>query len=172
MNNNKTHGMKGTSTWIIWMGIKARCLNPNNNAYKNYGGRGIRVCDKWLKFEGFLEDMGTRPDGLQIDRLDNDQGYFKDNCMWVTAKENSNNRRKSRIFMENNLSGLTFNRWYVIEKIKCPVKNKWYFKCRCECGTEALVLGKALKSNDSTQCRHCKDLQHRGPRKTKINDKY
>ena len=91
----KTHGMKGTSTWVIWMGIKARCLNPNNAAYKNYGGRGITICEEWLKFEGFYEDMGLRPYKLQIDRVDNNKGYSKDNCHWVTAKENSNNRRNN-----------------------------------------------------------------------------
>lgn len=90
---HKTHGMKLTSIWIIWMGIKARCLNKNNRAYKNYGGRGIKLCDRWHKFELFYEDMGDRPEGLQIDRIDNDGPYSKDNCRWVTPKQNCNNRR-------------------------------------------------------------------------------
>lgn len=91
----RTHGMKGTSTWVIWMGIKARCLNPKNRAFKNYGGRGITVCDKWLKFEGFFEDMGVRPEGLQIDRIDNDKGYYKENCAWVTPTQSIRNRRNT-----------------------------------------------------------------------------
>lgn len=85
--------MKGTSTWIIWMGIKARCLNPNNAAYKNYGGRGITICDKWLSFNNFYKDMGDRPAGMQIDRINNNLGYYKENCRWVSPKQNSANRR-------------------------------------------------------------------------------
>ena len=87
------HGMKKTSIWVIWMGIKARCLNPNNRAYKNYGGRGITVCESWKEFKNFYADMGDRPEGMQIDRIDNDKGYFKENCHWVTPKQNSSNRR-------------------------------------------------------------------------------
>lgn len=94
LSRSITHGMKGTTTWVIWMGIKARCLNPNNRAYKNYGGRGIKVCEKWYNFEGFFEDMGKRPQGLQIDRIDNDGPYSKENCRWVTPKVNSRNRRR------------------------------------------------------------------------------
>jgi hypothetical protein len=92
---HKTHGMKSTSIWVIWTGIKSRCLNSNNRAYKNYGDRGITICDRWKSFELFYEDMGNRPDGLQIDRINNDGPYSKENCRWVTPKENCNNRRNS-----------------------------------------------------------------------------
>jgi hypothetical protein len=91
----QTHKMKGTSTYNIWMGIKARCLNPCNKAYKNYGGRGIKLDPRWHKFAYFFEDMGARPEGMQIDRINNDGPYTKDNCRWTTAKINSNNRRKN-----------------------------------------------------------------------------
>lgn len=96
LHRKKGHGKKGTSIWVIWMGIKARCLNPNNRAYKNYGGRGIKICNRWLEFTNFYKDMGDRPEGLQIDRINNDGPYSKKNCRWVTPKENSNNRRNSR----------------------------------------------------------------------------
>lgn len=69
-----------------------RC-QPN---YANYGGRGIRVCDRWLKFENFLADMGERPDGLTLDRIDNERGYSKDNCRWATRAQQDSNRRKRR----------------------------------------------------------------------------
>lgn len=88
------HGMKGTSIWIIWMGIKARCHNPNNKAYKNYGGRGIKLYEPWNDFFIFYRDMGSRPEKMQIDRLDNDGNYEPSNCRWVTPKENCNNRRR------------------------------------------------------------------------------
>lgn len=88
------HGRKGTTEWVIWQGIKQRCLNPNNKAYKNYGGRGITICNEWMEFARFFKDMGLRPKGLQIDRIDNDKGYYKENCKWVSPKQNCSNRRK------------------------------------------------------------------------------
>lgn len=91
------HGMKKTSIWVIWMGIKARCLNSKNRAYKNYGGRGITIDPRWHSFLNFYEDMGDRPNGMQIDRIDNDKGYYKENCRWATPKENCNNRRNSKL---------------------------------------------------------------------------
>lgn len=92
-----THGKKGSSIYNIHMGILARIRNPNCPAYKNYGGRGITICDRWLSFENFYEDMGDRPKGKQIDRIDNDKGYFKENCRWVTPKQNCKNRKRKSI---------------------------------------------------------------------------
>lgn len=88
----KTHGMSYTSTFRIWAGMIARCTNSNLKAFKYYGGRGIKVCERWLKFENFYKDMGDRPKNLQIDRINNDGNYEPGNCRWVTSKVNNSNK--------------------------------------------------------------------------------
>jgi hypothetical protein len=74
-----------------------RCRNPNHNRYYLYGGRGIAVCVKWKSFDAFVEDMGECPAGLTLDRIDNDKGYSKENCRWITRAEQANNRRDLRL---------------------------------------------------------------------------
>jgi hypothetical protein len=81
-----------TPTWRTWAGIIRRCTNPHDKAFKRYGAKGITICDRWKVFENFLEDMGERPEGLTIDRINGRLGYFKENCRWATQKEQQNNR--------------------------------------------------------------------------------
>lgn len=81
------------STYNIWRNLKARCSNTNNPAYSRYGGRGITFCDKWTEFSGFIEDMGIRPDGMTLDRIDNDKGYYKENCRWASYYTQRHNQR-------------------------------------------------------------------------------
>ena len=92
-----THGMFRTPIYKTWERIKARCNNPNAVGYKNYGGRGIKLCARWNEFENFFADMGERPKGLSIERKDNDKGYSPENCKWVTQKEQCRNKRNNRI---------------------------------------------------------------------------
>lgn len=91
------HGMTGTPTWNSWSSMLARCTDPNATGWKHYGGRGIRVCPQWQRgpggFERFLADMGTRPVGTSLDRIDNEGNYEPSNCRWATPKEQRSNQR-------------------------------------------------------------------------------
>ena len=86
--------------WIVWSRMVRRCTNPKDEAWKNYGGRGIKVCDRWLGFDGFpnfVKDMGLRPEGTSLDRRDNDKGYSPENCRWATPTEQMRNTRINRM---------------------------------------------------------------------------
>lgn len=95
------HGMSRSSVYSTWKTMIQRCENPNAKGYKSYGGRGITVCDEWHSFDAFVRDMGVRPKGYTLDRIDNDKGYSKENCRWATtAQQNNNNRRNRRITVD------------------------------------------------------------------------
>lgn len=94
---NTTHGYTGTSTYRSWAHMKARCLTHTDKDFKHYGARGVTLCKRWLKFENFLEDMGKKHGRLTIERRDNNKGYFPDNCIWATQKEQTRNSRHNRI---------------------------------------------------------------------------
>jgi hypothetical protein len=91
--DNPKHGKYGTPAYVSWIAMKSRCYNPNSFGYEYYGGRGIKVCDKWLEFKGFYEDMGERPEGHTLDRIDNDSDYELSNCRWVSRQAQAINRR-------------------------------------------------------------------------------
>lgn len=100
--SKKTHGMSHTLLYKRWETIKRRCLKENSIQYQDYGGRGIGICDRWLSFENFYEDMGEVPFPIaEIDRIDNEKGYFKENCKWSSRLQNSHNKRS-----KNRKSGL------------------------------------------------------------------
>ena len=108
---NTSHGMAGTREYNIWNHIKDRCLNKNNSHYKNWGGRGITVCNRWLKFENFYADMGKAPTiKHSIDRINNNGNYKPENCHWANLKEQANNRRNNRLLTFNNKT-MTIAQW-------------------------------------------------------------
>ena len=102
MRHGHTRNGKESSEYISWAHMKTRCQNPNNDRYHRYGGRGIKVCERWQSFENFLADMGVRPPGLTLERMDNDSNYEPGNCKWATQKEQANNK------------GVHFNQYWFI----------------------------------------------------------
>ncbi len=91
------HGMNGTPEQRAWVAMKQRCKNPKNPQYKHYGARGISVCYSWDRsFENFIRDMGSRPNGTSLDRIDNNAGYTKENCKWSSIDDQLSNRRITR----------------------------------------------------------------------------
>lgn len=97
-----THGMYGTPEHASWSNMLTRCGNPSNPKYKDYGGRGIEVCERWLhSFENFLADMGARPPNTTLGRVDNNGHYSRSNCEWQTLIEQGRNRRNTALFLYN-----------------------------------------------------------------------
>lgn len=92
----KKHGFNKTPTLRSWNGAKNRCNNPNSKDYVNYGGRGIKFSPLWDKFENFLADMGIKPEGLTLDRINNDGNYEPGNCIWATISQQNSNQRKRK----------------------------------------------------------------------------
>lgn len=96
------HGKSHTNTYKIWKSMRQRCNNINNHAFKNYGSRGIKVCERWSKYDNFLADMGEKPEKLSIDRINNDGNYEPLNCRWATRTVQQNNKRQRSKKKEEN----------------------------------------------------------------------
>lgn len=108
---NVSHGRSNTPIYGAWLGMKNRCTIPNDRDFPNYGGRGIGVCERWRhSFENFLADMGERPAGKTLDRIDNNKGYEPNNCRWATRVEQNNNRR-SCCLLKHDGRTLTISQW-------------------------------------------------------------
>jgi hypothetical protein len=111
-NNNYKHGKRHSSVYTRWASMLGRCQNPNKQSYRNYGGRGIKVCERWMKFENFYADMGDPPPGLTLERLDVNGDYCPSNCTWATQKVQCNNQRHVKKFTFNGKT-LTLSEWAV-----------------------------------------------------------
>lgn len=113
-HHNYSHGHwvggKASPTYHSWGSMKARCLNPSHEAYERYGGAGITICEKWLSFSGFLEDMGERPEGTTLDRIDRTKGYQRDNCRWSDWFEQEQNK-SSTIYITHNGMTKCISEW-------------------------------------------------------------
>lgn len=96
INGSPTHGMSRAREYYIWNNMRERCAKPNNLHYARYGGRGIKVCDRWSNFANFITDMGRAPDGYSIDRLDNDGNYEPSNCKWIPIADQAKNKSTNR----------------------------------------------------------------------------
>jgi len=122
--NKKTHGMTHTKEYRIWSTMIQRTRNPNDHAYHDYGGRGIKVCDRWLLFENFFGDMGNAPgEEYSIDRINNELGYSPENCRWATRKQQCNNTRRNRLITYNGETK-TLSQW--AEAVGISAQVIWY----------------------------------------------
>lgn len=130
--------------YMTWLTMRQRCRNPKAKGFRNYGGRGITVCDRWDDFETFVEDMGEKPPGTTLDRIDNDGNYEPSNCRWATAKEQLKNKRPKR---------LTFQKPRVDYSMRYISKNGRSFTLRVHLG-----LGRIYKKR-SMDIELLKDLR-------------
>lgn len=108
---SRKHGMSKTPTYATYLNMVNRCTDTGNKKYADYGGRGIKVCDRWIEsFENFLSDMGTRPANRTLERINVEGNYELSNCRWATWKEQQNNKRSNRV-IEYDGAALTLQQW-------------------------------------------------------------
>jgi len=114
------NGKKCSREYNSWRAAKARCLNTTNENYAYYGGRGITICERWLKFDNFLLDMGRCPDGYSLDRIDNSRGYEPSNCRWASKAQQMNNTRATTYLTINGRTDTTAS-WAAAHNISLRV---------------------------------------------------
>ncbi|KKM88688.1 hypothetical protein LCGC14_1256200 [marine sediment metagenome] len=134
INIKHGHAKKGnvSPTYRSWCGMKHRCNAPRGKSWENYGGRGIKVCEQWLKFENFLEDMGEKPEGLTLERIDNNGNYEPANCKWIPLREQAGNKRVS-VFVNYKDTRRTIAEWSRVLQInvntlRSRLKSGWAIK--------------------------------------------
>jgi hypothetical protein len=148
MANKPRNSIPGYRSWTSMID---RCTNTKRHNYNRYAERGIIVCERWKDFENFLADMGERPLGLSIDRIDNDLGYSPDNCRWADAKAQSANSsvKSSKRYID--YTGKRFNRLTIDTYLRSDNKHS-YWKAICDCGTECEVKARSFVRGHKQSC--------------------
>lgn len=160
-------------TYETWRAMRRRCLNPNHAKYPIYGGRGITICERWLSFGNFLKDMGYRPEGLTIERVDVNGNYDPFNCIWIPLSDQAKNTRKAIAKRQRLLENPPMEKWErtAIRQISKPSKKKYepqkpvhgskkmYLKhrCRCDVCVSAMRTRRArIRANQTPEARQKK----------------
>lgn len=118
------HGHHGTSAYRSWHSMLQRCTNPNNSGYGSYGGSGIDVCDSWRDFSSFFEDMGERPEGSTLDRINGTKGYSKENCRWANLSLQGHNRVTG--YGSSKYLGVSFNKASCLWDARISINGQQY----------------------------------------------
>lgn len=145
-----THGFSKTRVYRIYHAMCRRCNSPSVFGYEHYGGRGIKVCERWSDFTNFLEDMGHPPEGYSIDRIDNDGDYEPSNCRWSSKTEQMNNRRSSSVSITMNGVTHSLGQWCKLLGVNYMTM-RWRIECKKMDPVEALqtpVNGSGKKKLD------------------------
>ena len=137
-NPNYKHGMRHAPEYRVWGYMIQRCTNPNDTAFKNYGGRGITVYDSWKVFTNFYADMGDRPEGLTLERTNNDKGYFPGNCKWATRAEQRQNQR-IRKTNTTGIDGVSFEKKRKRYRVQITRQGKRYYLGQFDTLEEAVM---------------------------------
>jgi hypothetical protein len=161
MKSQERHGKRDYPEYLVWTEMKQRCFNANHRNFKHYGGRGITVCSEWRNsFESFLRDMGRRPDGLTLDRIDPNKGYTPSNCRWTTWCIQRRNKR-SNVWIEFDGKRLTLEDWSNLTGISTGTLRQRILDYRWP-------LQRALTEPPGTQRSSNRWITYRGETKTAV----